>query len=102
MVHSKEKSKPNHKLERVDAGRQPLGGSDVLGKATREQQTPSHGPCITVAAQVFQQVVTGNILTNTRPTKVWAESSMSIRLWKWPWKVRFLECFCLMLPELNS
>lgn len=101
-LHSKGKSKQNRKLETVDAGRQLLGGSDVLGKAAREQQTPLRGSCITVVAKVFQQVATGNVLTNTCPTKVCAESSISIRSRKWPWKVRLLECLHLMLPELNS
>lgn len=52
-LHSKGKSKQNRKLESVDAGRQLLGGSDVLGKAAREQQTPLREPCITVVAKVF-------------------------------------------------
>lgn len=52
-LHSKGKSKQKRKLETTDAGRQPLGGSDVLGKAAREQQMPLRGPCITVVAKVF-------------------------------------------------
>ena len=52
-LHSKGKSKQKRKLETTDAGRQPLRGSDVLGKAAREQQMPLRGPCITVVAKVF-------------------------------------------------
>lgn len=88
--------------EKVDKGRWPWGGSDILDKATREHQMLTWAIelyilTITFMAKVHQQANHENVLTNTCPTKVCAESNISIRFRNTPWKWRLFKC---LLPVL--